>query len=418
MIKKISAVVLALVLCLSVIVVPTSALDLGDASVAFELKWDKEYYSAGETAYLQVFMKADENLELSTGNIIIGTNSAQITQEYKHTDATASDLWLSFWKAPSSGGWQNTTTVNKIIAQNTEAENALYDQYLKVVIARDTQSGLSHENASTLSNGLPASEINELADAGEPIITFKLKVADNVADGTKLVAGIPSGVLKTSPNQVSFKYIKTPGTANTTASVAAADIDLSQAVAEATVGTPAPTYPEFTINQGKDAIRFNKNADNSYKDISIRTTAEIAIADLQDACDGKTANDDIEKYITEAGFVYIPTTYEFSVDAAKAAINTIKDDLGESNNYTKKKVSYIQKTDTSYKYICVVDVKDEAIASAAFNTFAYICLDFDGNGEADQTYYYAAENSVSAKTLYNAKYGQANSTYGWTLAAK
>ena len=43
MVKKISAIFLALVLCLTAMVVPASAaVELGDAQMAFSLEWDKE----------------------------------------------------------------------------------------------------------------------------------------------------------------------------------------------------------------------------------------------------------------------------------------------------------------------------------------------------------------------------------------
>ena len=238
MVKKISAIILAFVLCLSAMIVPTMAAELADGmNIAFELKWDKDAYEPGETATLSVYMNASEALQLGTGSFIIGLNSAQIAQADNSVDdikakAVGSDLWNSFWKEPANAtvSWLTSAIVSKVQAQNTDEENALYDQYMKIVIARNTSSGW-HENASDLKYGLPGADINALE---EPIITFSYVVSADIESGTKLNAAITSGSTTCSPAQTAFKYIKAPG-ASTTANVAATTFDLSAAVATATV---------------------------------------------------------------------------------------------------------------------------------------------------------------------------------------
>ena len=242
MIKKISAIVIALVICFSAIVVPTSASELADGKdVAFELKWDKEFYNPGDTATLSVYMKVTDDMQLGTGSFAIGFNSAQISQADNSVDnikanAVGSDLWNSFWKEPANStvSWLAATIVSKVNTANTAEENALYDQYMKIVIARNTASG-SHENATDLKYGLPGSDINALE---EPIITFSYVVSADAPEGTVLNAAITSGTVKSSPAQTAFKYIKAPG-ASTTANVATTAFDVSAAVATASIGEPA-----------------------------------------------------------------------------------------------------------------------------------------------------------------------------------
>lgn len=398
MIKKISAVVLALVLCLSVIVVPASALDLGSASVAFELKWDKEYYSAGETAYLQVFMKASESLELATGSILIATNSAQITQDTTHVDAVGSDLWNSFWKEPASsqGAWQSATITDKVNAANNATEQALYDQYLKIVVARNT--GGSHDNAGNNKQGLPGADINALADAGKPIITFAFVVGD-VADGTELNAAISTGSLTCSPAQTAFKYIKTPGTATTTASVAATAFDVSAAVAEATVGTPAPTV---TINKVKSQIRFNglETGDKGSANFDIRTLASVSKADLAAVLDVDVAEIEATAKGNDAlrvGFVYKATSNgDFDIEKAEAAAEA-GDGTQTSDGYIVKDVTYVQRSGDNYAWSCLITYTNEAMYNNGVNAYAYIIYD----GEA---YFMAEPTPITFKTLYDDYY--------------
>ena len=237
MAKKISAIVLALVLCLSVMVVPVSAaVELGDAQIALSLKWDKDYYSAGETAYLSVYMDAADDLSLYTGGFVIGVNSAVIspddnTQDYLRENVQMSETFKSYYKDPSTQfAWLASTVVPKLQAANTAEENALYDQYIKFNAGKNT--GGWHENTGTTKAGFNGSDF----DPEEAILVIPLIIADGVADGTELKVGITSGSTVCSPVQTSWKYYTSPGTATKTANIAATDFDLSQAVVTATVG--------------------------------------------------------------------------------------------------------------------------------------------------------------------------------------
>ena len=239
MVKKISAILLALILCLSMMAVHASAaVELGDADLAFALEWDKEYYSAGDTAKLSVYIDVADDYSLYTGSFIIGLNSAQISQDDNAIDdvrasATTDETFRSYFKgADTQLTWLATTVASKVTAANTADEQALYDHYLKYTGSKDTAGG-THENTATNKAGFNGSDF----DPSVPVMTISFVVAADVADGTVLNAAITSGSLTCSPVQTTWKYYKSPTTATTTANIAATSIDVTQATAIATVGT-------------------------------------------------------------------------------------------------------------------------------------------------------------------------------------
>ncbi len=413
MIKKISAIVLALVLCLSVVVLPASALADG-TSYAFRVELDKEFYSAGDTATISIYFEGDEELQFGGGAVVIGVNTAIFnatdnTNATIKASATSSDAYNTFYKDAGSSTWSfltSTTNTNykKIYNNNSAEDNAMYNGYVKVALARNLNG--SHENAADNKLGIPGAE---LSSADEPILTFQLKVAADVADGTVVNVGIPSGAYTSAAKQSYIYYYSDPGNATTTVGLYDSTFDASAAKVEATIGT---AYPDLTIAQGKDGIKFDMDADKNYANkISVRTKAEINAAALQAAVGGATANDDVEGYIVEAGFVFAKSSIAFSIDTAKAVAEG-----GSADGYTKKNVSYIKNDGTNYVYTCLIEVQDADIASADFNTFAYIALDFDKDGTADKYYYYDAANDISSKTLFNTFNDAAWAKYGWGTA--
>ena len=422
MIKKISAIVLALVLCLSVVVLPVSAGFADDyelpagASYAFKVELDKEFYSAGDTATVSIYFVGDPDIEFGAGAVVIGVNTAifNATDNTANTiksSSTSSDAYSSFYKAASSSTWSyltSTTNTNykKINQNSTAEENAMYNAYVKLVIARNLNG--DHYNAGSNVNGIPGSELSSL---DEPIVTFQLKVASDVADGTAVNVGIPSGAYTSAAKQSYFNIYSDAGNSNTTTGLYDGAFDATAGTkVQATIGAATPSV---AIAQGKDGIMFNKDASGAYANsIRVRTKAEINAAELQAAV-GATANDDVEGYIVEAGFVFAASSVAFNIDTAKAVAEG-----GSAAGYTKKNVSYIMNDETNSKYVytCLIEVQDADIASADFNTFAYIALDFDKDGAADMYYYYDAANDISSKTLFNTFNDRAWAQYGWGTA--
>lgn len=394
MIKKISAIVLALVLCLSVVVMPASALELASGmNVAFELKWDKEYYNPGDTATLSVYMKATDDLELATGSIIIGLNSAQITQADNpvadlKANAVGSDLWNSYWKDPASSqiAWLASAIVTRVETANSDAEKGIYDQYMKIVIARNTSG--SHANAGSNKNGLPGADINALE---EPIITFSYVVSANAAEGTKLKAGITSGSLTCSPAQTAFKYYSNPGNATTAPSVAASTIDVTSAAAESTIGEASTP---LTVKYMRDQIKFDANKDGSYAgSFNYRILAEL------DNFDEVFASvDEAKASITDVGFVFNKGA-ALDVAAAKAQVE------GGEKTYSQVSNIYVSTSFEAGKYViaCTVYGIDDADKASTLSALAYVIYEQDG--ETKYAYFDAAQTSTF-EGLYNTYYSQ------------
>ena len=250
MIKKISAIILALVLCLSVMVVPASAaVELGSNNIAISFEWDKDSYSAGDTAVLSIYMDADDSLSLYTGSILIGLNSAVFSPDVNTQDALREGSTTAEWfNAYYTGADVATsilaaTIVPKVQAKNTAEENADFDWYIKYTAGKNGSGW--HDNTANTKAGFGGDGF--VAD--EPIVTYTLTVNEDVADGTLAKAAITSGSLTASPTQTAWKYYKNPGSASTTANVASTDIDIAQTVATATVGEIVCPHANTTVTE-------------------------------------------------------------------------------------------------------------------------------------------------------------------------
>ena len=252
MMKKISAIILALVLCLSVMVVPAAAaVELGDAQIAIALEWDKEYYNPGDEAVLSIYVDAADDLSLFTGAITIGFNSAVINMADNpiatvKANATTSDTFASYYKtADGNTSWFTTATLlSKLQEMNTAEENEKFDTYLKFLIAKNTTGGW-HENTGVNNAGFNGSDF----DPTEPIVTYTLKISESAPNGTPVEAKVTTGsysVANAAQCQTSWKYYKTPGSAQTTANITADGF--SSTAATAVIGV-APCE-EHTWNEG------------------------------------------------------------------------------------------------------------------------------------------------------------------------
>ena len=181
MIKKISAIVLALVLCLSVVVVPVSAMDLDGSVIGYEVKFDKEYYNPGDEAVVSVYVNAAEGYELGTFMISIGFQSsvfkAEDNSDVKSTAVTNGAYQMLYADiANANFGWSAANIVTNIKNSCTAEENALYDAYMCIQGSRDASSsitnknGLSNTKSITSSGGaaLPAPGISMYTAAFTP----------------------------------------------------------------------------------------------------------------------------------------------------------------------------------------------------------------------------------------------------------
>ncbi len=363
MIKKISAIVLALVLCLSVVVVPVSAVELGSAKQAFEVKFDKEYYSAGDTAVVSVYAKVAEGYEIGASYIVIGLNSAVFPQaENTTTNIKASlvtnGVGSTHFKDPatfSTVAWAPSAQVTAIKGANTADENALYDQYIKVSLNKNTDDGTGTKN------GFPSEELNADED---PILTLELKVAAGLADDTAVNAAVTTGAI--SKGLAYMAYYSNPGNATSTAKFTVADS--TTVAASATIGAATP---DLTIVKDKTQINFDVDGNKLYEGtFAIRQFVEFdnlldvfgSLAEAKDGADGTG--------LTEVGFVYA-TTDNYNKDEALAVIDDATEGYGQSGNYVFDRQGFISTTSKANSFVMGYTVKNIADKSVSLTILAY-----------------------------------------------
>ncbi len=252
MVKKISAIVLAIVLCLGIVVMPVTAYELGENSkVAYEIKLDKDNYKPGDTVTVSVFVYGKDGMEYATNcAMFIGTNSAHFDQSANAVanikSSSTSSATMSSWYKPVSQAnvvWPVATVVNNIAKANTAEENAMFNQYVQINKIAKATSG-THPNFSDKTRGLPASEVNADAAKGTAFFTFQLKLKDDIAAGTDINVGIPTG---TFGSYTVMTYIKDPGNATTAGKTTAAESETVFATARVTA---AEQCAEHTWNDG------------------------------------------------------------------------------------------------------------------------------------------------------------------------
>ena len=399
MVKKISAILLALVLCLSVVVLPASAAMPDDLTpptngmVAY-LEWDKEYYMPGDEATLNVYVRFDEAIDmLMTGYMVIAFDNYIDTSSVSFTP---SDLYDSIYKDLNDNHtWMASTLVSKITAANTAEENALYpNNYLRLSLGKNT--GGSHENASNAKLGLPVTEVNELTEA---FFSVTVKVSDDAPEGVKLNAAMPSGLASvTTYSTMNYRLF------DTTKNVKITAYDYSAAVAEASIGAAETPFPTDTIvNPLKGQIRFHKDANGEYDNsFDVRALAVISGADFT-ATFGDVAA--AESKITEVGFVFAAGN---NVASPKFdAVQGLVENGTAADGYTKKTVDFISTTTSAgnYAFSCIVTDIPDADKGNSLVAVGYIAYT-DANGATVYNYYPAAQ-TISYTELFDAHYGTA-----------
>lgn len=395
MIKKISAFVLALVLCLSVVVVPANAaVTLGDATIAFSLEWDKAAYKAGDMAYLSVYMDAADDVQLYTGTLAIGLNSKVFTQT-DNTKATfqantteVNETLFTYYKSFTENqqiSWYPATIANKIKAANTDAENALYDQYLKITFAKNASG--SHENAANQTGGYYGTDF----DPNEPAFIIGFKVSADVTDGTSVRAAITSGSTQVTGASI-FKQYTDAGNTNANENIAATATSVKQAdTTVANGGTDVTIGAATIVNPLKGQMRYGTPDEEGNKTYDVRALAVITGADF-DATFGDIAT--AKSRITEIGFVFAAgeNVTAPSMDAVKNVVKNYADKEGDGT-YVKKTISQISTAiqPGDYVFSCIVPgVSNEDAQKNSLVAVGYI-LYTDADGNAQEAYYPAAQ---------------------------
>lgn len=405
MIKKISAIVLALVLCLSVVVVPVSAYDYTLASgseVAYIVELDKEYYSAGDTVTVNIYLYGKEGLEFGTGALVIGMNSAIFDMSendvanIKET-GVGGDAMASWYKDVPNASWAwqtNATILNNISANNTEEENAMFDQYLKITLAKNTSG--THENIGSNKNGIPTEDINADTDAGIPFIQIQLKVRDDVADGTAVNVGIPTGPM--AKNYTYMNYYKNPGSATTVVKTTAATSEVVFSTTAKIGEEPAEIIP-LQLSHWKNQIRFDTYKDGTY---SGTFDGRILMSiDNFDEVFETVAN--AETKVIDAGFIFAKSTNGTAMDAATAQAQV----EGGAATYSQVKNAFVSTAFSEKDYVmsCMIEnVKDADKATVSLSAMAYVVYT-DANGKT--AYAYSPVVTSTFEELYNNNFSTA-----------
>lgn len=396
MIKKISAIVLALVLCLSVVVVPVSAVELNGAKQAFEVKFDKEYYNAGDTAIVSVYAKVAEGYEIGASYISIGLNSAVFAQADNSTtdiqaSLTTNDIAMFYFQDPSTLGvtWTTANQTTQINNASTAEEAALYDQYLRINLKKNTTSGYGTYN------GLPSEDFN--ADEA-PLMQFELKVAEGLADGTPINAAITTGTI--SKNMTYMAYYSSPGSKSTTAKFALADTVM--VAATATIGAPA-----LAIEKEKQQIKFGVTDGEYNNTFAARTFVKFTnfsevFDDAADALD--TADGD---GLLEVGFVYKVGAFDETTAKNYIADAEFGDVIGTEKSvdgYTIDRHAYVSTSVVENGYAMGATINNIPAADKTTNITVLAYAKYTTGG--DPVYAYCPV-SGTFETLYNTYYGQA-----------
>lgn len=393
MIKKIGAIVLALVLCLSVVVVPASALD-ESSYIGYEIVLDKDYYAAGETVVVSLYLHAKEGLEFGTGAIVIGCNSAvfdtaeNVANDIKAGSAMSENAVTYYKDGPDvAWAWQSGTVLNNIISNNSAEENAKFDQFLKFAVNKQGSNG-SHEFATNTKRGYSSEELNADVEAGIPFMTFELKLRDDIEDGTKIEIGVPEGPM--AKNYTYMNYLKSPGTATTLVKTTADNSEVVW-VTEAQIGEEPAEFVPLTVSYWKDQIRFDKKADGSYFG-----TFDYRILATIDNFD-EVIGTDYDK-VTDVGFIFNKGAAIVEADA-KAQVE------GGAKTYSQVDNVYVSTAYQGETYVisCLVNNIADADKGTTLSAMAYVEYVVDG-----VTYYaYSAVQTSTFTTLYNTWYSQA-----------
>lgn len=391
MVKKISAIILALALCLSVAVIPTTAAGFDSdyqfaegIGTAFKLELDKQYYNPGDIVTVSVYARfADESREVKGGTLMFGVNSAQfdVTDSFNKeiSTATANATWESYWKSPASTqfAWQsNQNIINRVLGACT-TDAGVYDKLLKVSLAQDANKALD------MTHGLPAADLNADPD---PLLTFQLKLRNDLPEGTQIKIGIPTGAVFAVPAQVTLQFFLNPGVASTARADAASTYDITDTVPQASIGTPAPAGPAVTKTQAEVKMTLNEE----------KTAVDYAAAPFQFRVISSISEDDWNTYfngdgsnINSVGFVAYKGDGAFDMETAKSVAMG-----GSAADYQAAKTDYIQKVDgqpanfgARIDFTARENVKDVTyIAFVQYDTDQYAFYDTSFDADLNSNY--------------------------------
>lgn len=391
MVKKIGAIMLAFILCLSVAVLPASAAGFDGSytfaagkTSAFRIELDKATYKPGDTVTVSVYFRfANDAAEIKSSYLTFGVNSAVFdntdTANATITTATACDVWESYWKTPTSSLWAwcasgVTTRINKA---NTEVEKAKYDTYLRVSLAQDI------DKVTDKTHGVVAGDLNN----SQPLLTFKLKLRDGIAPGTAINIGMPSGAVTCAPAQTTVTLFTSPGSSTASKAQANTTYDVSEAVASASIAAAGPALTHAG-RQVKMDVAGGAVVSGTEQ---LRVVSSISNDDWNNYFANTTVAAATTKKLLEVGIV--ATQGAFDMTAAQDAAKLGK---GVHGDYTVATTTYIQNTGSDYRFGARIEYQTNV-----FDT-TYVAFAKYLNAEGAEAYvFYDASYALAFATNYS-----------------
>ena len=388
-VKKALCVALALMMLIVPMSIGVNAAPAAGKEVALKLTADSTTVAPGDTVTLKLTWDVDDWSRLwglpcyilMYDGTVFGPNS-----NFKTDKTTLRKPMGDFGQyVVAANGVQNTLTSSiygAIAAKMTDAEKKLYTTGVQMTFSPNNEGGY------TTAGGI------QYTDADTVQCEFYLQVAADAAPGTYNIA------LPAAAYTAAKAYINCCDTGKAVR-LAANKIDVSQAVVEITVATPA-SGPAVAKSKGQ--IKMTKTADTVADDFSFRVISKITDADW-DAYFSGTLDSDTElgarNAIQKVGFV-VAESGNFAMDGAKAAAkkyaesNTPNDeDLGV---YKAATTNFIQKTgDTSDAlFACRIDTSVSTKSDMKYIAFVQYK---DGDGKIQYAFYDDAQ-----EILLNTKY--------------
>lgn len=395
--SKIASVILALVMMLTVCVMPTSAASDTELDITYTVVKDAENSDEDTDVYaLTISVEAGVN-NIAMLNIPIVYDSTLFTPSSMKSGHGGAIKYTT----KMSGQYKYPAFVG-IGEFNAEVDYDFEED--GVTINPDWEGGVSPAGAATLESSVAnASNLGSLDQSKYGCVYFVFEFADAtryIVAGEKVdlvtfyfftdagtdVTGaefgtigdstLPAGTFETTGD------LYYSGSDYVFADIA--KVNVSNAVVEAAAAEPSPVYAKTS------QIRYNSAETNGKgsANFDVRTRAAMTAADFALKC-GTDA--EAVKNIDAVGFVYADASVAFDMNAAKAAVAA----GATTGAYVYKEVEHIQKTGTEYVWTCLITFED-GMYDDAVNSLAFITV----NGE---TYFFDAEYATDFSVLYDAQ---------------
>lgn len=359
--KKALGVLVAIAMLVNVFAVLSFAIT-PDTAIDLSLSTDKQSYKAGEVVTFTISVETISEITALgvNGNYPIGYNSKVINP------IGAVDDLASYNIKDLQGGYDDT--ISGVFPITNEGEV-------------DTSKGWDAGLMLSLADDASTFQVNGKVD----VLTFQMKLADNVADGDYVVGfnapsfaayeGYINGYFGATGEESGVSTANTFGYGYTTIHVGEA--------AAASILKPMSSQIRFKgVGSDADFTKYGGTFD-------VRTRATIAKADF----DAKFTDEATAiTGISEFGFVYAAKSNvdSFDLETAKG----VAQGTG-AEGYVKQTCNYMQRTDAGYNFTCLISGIADADHTDAVSSIAYVCFNgeyifFDAPATADFDALYTA----------------------------